>query len=144
MTPCRGDVRAQNGPETDCRDHGSVKVSRAIPDTGHFRLLLIGSILVIIAVGNQILSGAFSAQRDDGGHYVTTLMIRDYLAAGTHNAPLAFAKECYAHYPGVCFGLWSPSFHLFSGAWMLVVGTGRWSALALLATVATAWSALLF
>ena len=84
-------------------------------------------------------SSAFGAEPDESSHYVTGVMVRDYIARGLPGNPVTFAKDFYVHYPRVAFGLWPPLFHLGSGVWMLVFGTGRMSVMFMLAVLTTVW-----
>jgi len=84
-------------------------------------------------------AGAFGSEADEPSHYVTGLMIRDYIGAGFPGSPMEFAENFYLHYPRVAFGLWPPLFHFAYGAWMFVFGDHRESVLALLATVTAFW-----
>jgi len=101
-------------------------------------------ILLLLTVSLQWRSGAhsaaFGAQPDEASHYVTGVMIRDYLARGLPGNPVAFAKNFYVHYPRVSFGLWPPMFHVLSGVWMLAFGTTRTSIMFLLVAFTTAWA----
>jgi len=103
---------------------------------------LLGVCLLLLAeaIGFQWSSGAltseFGGAPDEAAHYVTGLMIRDYLASlpdSEFRSPLRFAENYYLHYPKVAFGIWPPLFHLLLGVWMLVVSTSRFSALLLMA-----------
>ena len=62
------------------------------------------------------LSGA-----DEPAHFITALLIRDYLHAGVPASPIAYAENYYLHYPKVAFGMWPPVFHAVAAAWMLVL-----------------------
>lgn len=85
-------------------------------------------------------SSAFGAEPDESSHYVTGVMVRDYIARGLPGNPVTFAKDFYLHYPRVAFGIWPPLFHVSSGLWMLAFGTGRISVLFLLAVVTAIWA----
>lgn len=89
-------------------------------------------------------SGAFGGQWDEAAHYVTGLMIRDYLVDGVPANPLDFARDYYVHYPRVAFGLWPPVFHIVSAVWMLLFGVDRSSVLILMAAVTALWAYLAF
>jgi 4-amino-4-deoxy-L-arabinose transferase-like glycosyltransferase len=89
-------------------------------------------------------TGAFGSQPDEPSHYVTGVMIRDYIAAGFPWNPIQFAENFYLHYPRVAFGIWPPLFHLAYGAWMFIFGDHRQSVLALVATVTASWGYLFF
>lgn len=84
-------------------------------------------------------SSAFGAEPDESSHYVTGVMVRDYIARGLPGNPVTFAKNFYVHYPRVAFGLWPPLFHLWSGVWMLAFGTGRMSVMFMLAVLTAVW-----
>ena len=101
-------------------------------------------IILLVTLSLQWRSGAHSAalgaEPDEASHYVTGVMIRDYIARGLPGNPVTFAKDFYIHYPRVAFGLWPPLFHLLSGLWMLAFGTTRTSILFLLVVFTTAWA----
>ena len=48
-------------------------------------------------------SGAFNAEfgeyPDESAHFVTALMVRDYLRTGLGQPPMSFAENYYLHYP---------------------------------------------
>ena len=96
----------------------------------------------------QRLDGAyeseFGSHPDEAAHYVTGLMIRDYLASGLHGSPMAYADNYYKHYPKVALGNWPPVFYLVQAPWMLVFGPGRVSALCLMAALAAMMATVLF
>lgn len=73
--------------------------------------------------------GQLRPQTDEPNHFVTALMIRDYVVQVFPAHPIAFAKEYYLHYPKVSFGSWPPLFHMFLGAWMVPFPATRRSAL---------------
>jgi hypothetical protein len=100
--------------------------------------------VLVITLSLQWASGAhssaFGAEPDEASHYVTGVMVRDYIARGLPGNPITFAKDFYLHYPRVAFGLWPPLFHLWSGVWMLAFGTGRMSVMFMLALLTTTWA----
>ena len=71
------------------------------------------------------LPGAFGAHPDEGAHYVTGLMIRDYLLSGDHGSPMAYALRYYAHYPAVALGHWPPGFYVVEALWVMLFGPSR-------------------
>lgn len=99
-------------------------------------LLLLG-----LSFGLQYASGAyssaFSSYPDEPAHYVTGLMVRDYLAHGMAGPPLAYAQDYYLHYPEVALGQWPPVFYMIQAAWTLVFSPGRASVLFLMAILTT-------
>ncbi len=109
-----------------------------------WRRLLVGTcvfaLLLAIVLALQWKSGAWRAefgiqQPDEPAHYVTGLMIHDWVRAG-FPSPLPFAKNFYAHYPKVALGWWPPLFHAIEAGWMLVFGTSRGSVMMLMALIA--------
>jgi hypothetical protein len=127
----------------------------------------VAALLLAAALGLQWRSGAYSAALDgfpdESGHFLTGLMIRDYVADGFPAGPRTFAERYYVHYPRISFGHWPPLFHLIEAAWLLVFPVGRGPVLALMAlftagaaflvylflekdtgVLVGAWSALLF
>jgi hypothetical protein len=90
---------------------------------------------------SQFLSGTyrseFAGYPDEGAHYVTGLMVHDYIVAG-RLAPLEqFAKSYYLHYPKVSIGHWPPFFYLVQAAWTLMLPASRASLLVLMAFITT-------
>lgn len=90
----------------------------------------------------QWRAGALEAEfsgSDEAAHFVTALMIHDYVASGMPAAPVKYAEGYYVHYPKVTFGIWPPLFHLSQAAWILLFSPSRVSVLVLMAM----WTALL-
>lgn len=102
----------------------------------------------VIVVAFQYLTGAYSsefgAEPDESAHYVTGLMIRDYLADFAPDSPMRYAEQYYLHYPRVAFGLWPPLFHLTEGLWFLLFSPSRVPALLFIGCWTTALAMLLF
>ncbi len=84
------------------------------------------------------------AEFDDASHYVTGLMVRDYIAQGFPSSPTAFAQNYYAHYPKVGLGHWPPVFYVMEALWMLAFGDSIASVLALMAAITALISATIF
>lgn len=93
----------------------------------------------------QWAGGAYRAEfmghDDEAAHFVTGLMVRDYLASGVPAPPLEYAENYYFHYPKVAIGHWPPFFYVVQGLWMLAVPPSRFSVMLLmtLITAAVAW-----
>jgi hypothetical protein len=90
----------------------------------------------------QWRGGAYRAEfsgSDEAAHFVTSLMVRDYVASGLPAAPRKFAEDYYVRYPKVAFGIWPPLFHISQAAWMLAFPPSRIAVVVLMAI----WSALL-
>jgi Dolichyl-phosphate-mannose-protein mannosyltransferase len=90
----------------------------------------IGVFLVffLLAVSLQWAGGVFARDLgfypDESAHYVTGLMVRDYVAAGFPGNPIRFAEQFYTHFPKVAFGVWPPLFHILLGIWLLPAPQG--------------------
>lgn len=103
-------------------------------------LLTLFVVILLLQWASGAYSAAFGAESDEASHYVTGVMVRDYLARGFPGNPITFAKDFYLHYPRVAFGLWPPLFHILSGIWMLAFGTTRISIMLMLAAMTCAWA----
>lgn len=86
----------------------------------------------------------FGSHHDEPAHYVTGLMVRDYIAAGMPSSPLPYAEEYYLHYPKVAFGHWPPVFYVVQAAWTLPFGASRASLLALMALLTALLATLVY
>lgn len=91
----------------------------------------------------QFASGAYHAEfagyPDEPAHYVTSLMVREYI---THPnlSPIQFARDYYYHYPKVALGHWPPVLYAIQALWMILFSPSRASVLIELA-VTTAFLA---
>jgi len=109
---------------------------------GRHALLRIAVFLLFlaVAVGLQWRGGAyhseFASQSDEPAHYVTGLMVRDFVAGLGQTPPLEFAETYYLHYPKVAIGHWPPVFYVVQAAWTLPFSASRTSILLLMATLA--------
>jgi Dolichyl-phosphate-mannose-protein mannosyltransferase len=93
---------------------------------------------VLVAILVQRLGRAYSGEfsgADESAHFVTGLMIRDYVAAGFPTTPMKFAENYYLHYPKVAFGMWGPLLHVTEAAWTLILPPNRVSLLLLMAVI---------
>jgi dolichyl-phosphate-mannose-protein mannosyltransferase len=103
---------------------------------------------LLTAVLLQTASGAyrseFGAHPDESAHYVTGVMVREYVASRAPGSPLGFAQEYYAHYPKVAIGHWPPGFYLLQAVWTLPFSPSRVSVLVLMAAFAAALATTLF
>ena len=109
--------------------------------------LLTVAALALVVLAQSYYAGAFSAElssthSDEASHYVTALLVRDYLLSGFSQNPIAFAQDFYLHYPKVALGQWPPAFYALAGSWMLLAGTGLVAALTLTALLSGALAAL--
>lgn len=93
----------------------------------------------------QVARHAYTAEldgADEPAHFVTSLLIHDYLRQGLPWPPMAFAENYYVHYPKVGIPMWPPVFHLTTAVWMLAFPATIASARVLVALI-TAVAALL-
>ncbi|MBI4892796.1 MAG: glycosyltransferase family 39 protein [Acidobacteria bacterium] len=103
------------------------------------RLALPFYFLLILAL--QHASGTYQAgfncslrsYGDEAGHYVTGLMVRDYLHGAVPQNPLTFASHFYLHYPLVALGHWPPGFYALQSVWTTFLPSTRESLLVFMA-----------
>jgi hypothetical protein len=124
-------IAAERGTRPQC--------SRPRPGATLLRAVCVLLLFFAAAVSLQWLGGAYSAEfsgyPDEPAHYITGLMVRDYLAAGLPMHPMEFAEQYYLHYPKVAFGMWGPLFPVMEGVWMLAFSGSRTSILLLMALI---------
>lgn len=78
------------------------------------------------------LEAPFGTFSDESAHYVTGLMLHDFLSS--RQSPLSaisYAERYYAHYPNVAIGHWPPLLYIAEALWGFVAGTTRTSFLLL-------------
>ena len=116
--------------------------------TGFIHSLVIISAFLLIILFLQFLSGAYSSEfggyPDEPAHYVTSVMVRDFLLHGTWTEPIKYAQEYYKHYPKVAFGHWPPLLYAVQGTWMMIFSESRASLLVELAVTSALAAYLLF
>ncbi|MGZ4972189.1 MAG: hypothetical protein ACXWDN_05465, partial [Limisphaerales bacterium] len=105
--------------------------------------LLFFAVVVMMQSFTGAYRAEFGSEPDEAAHYVTGLMIRDYIAHGFPGSPMHFAKDYYEHYPKVALGHWPPMFYLIQSAWTLIFSPSRVSIMLLMA-VLTAGAAKIF
>lgn len=107
-------------------------------------LLLFATVLAL-----QTHTGAYRCELgshpDEAAHFVTGLMMHDYVARGFRGSPMRFAQDFYSHYPKVGLGIWPPFFYAVQTVWS-VVGFGDTPAaiLVLLAALTAGLAGVLF
>jgi 4-amino-4-deoxy-L-arabinose transferase-like glycosyltransferase len=82
------------------------------------------------------LQADFGGHPDEPAHYVTGLMVHDYIGGHLFAPPLRFALDYYIHYPNVGLGNWPPLFYVGESLWMFAFGTSRAAVLAFVAVAA--------
>ncbi|MEZ5384388.1 MAG: hypothetical protein R3F13_02610 [Prosthecobacter sp.] len=65
------------------------------------------------------MSSDLGGDPDEAAHAVTSLMVRDYLAAGFGRNPLAFAKTYYEDFPRIALGHYPPLYYMVAGSVLL-------------------------
>ncbi|MFM7101174.1 MAG: ArnT family glycosyltransferase, partial [Verrucomicrobiota bacterium] len=98
-------------------------------------LVFLGLVAVAFQWGAGAYRQEFGGHPDEAAHFITALMIHDYLASAAGSHPMRFAERYYEHYPKVALGHWPPVFYVVQAGWMLVWGVSRAAALGLLAVV---------
>ncbi len=109
-----------------------VEESSPVPSNRHksYRVhIAVFAAFFLVVVLLQILSGAYHSEfggyPDEPAHYVTSLMVRNYIADFQPVSPMKFAQDYYEHYPKVAFGHWPPFFYIVQAAWMLLFSASR-------------------
>jgi hypothetical protein len=102
--------------------------------------MLVAQIALLWASG--AFHGEFGEYPDEPSHFITGLMVRDYVLSGAPAPPMKYAENYYLHYPKIALGHYPPFLYVVEAAWMTVLPISRQSAL-LLNAVLTAISATL-
>jgi hypothetical protein len=98
-----------------------------------------------VAVGLQAFAGAFVATcgQDACGHFISGVMIHDYIVAGRLGNPLRYLIHYHEHYPLVGIGHWPPLYYGIVASWMLLFSSSQTAVLLLSAAVAVVTALLL-
>jgi hypothetical protein len=99
--------------------------------------------VVWLACSSGSLGSDLTHHPDEPAHFITGLMVYDYLTSALGQNPLAFATRYYDHYPKVALGHWPPVFYAFEAAGFYVLGPTKAAALGMVA-LCTAGVAVLF
>jgi hypothetical protein len=115
--------------------------SRSVPTKGFLRLAIVlialYSVTLLCLWTSGSFRGEFADQPDEGAHYVTGLLLHDYLAGFHYSSPLQFAENFYIHYPKVALGHWPPMFYLLQAAWTLIFSVSHTSLMLFMAVLTT-------
>ena len=110
--------------------------------------VLIALVLLAAVIILQVRAGAhdaeFGGHPDEAAHYVTGLMVRDYVAGGLPGNPMTFAEKYYDHYPKVALGNWPPGFYAIQTVWTLTFSDSRGSVMILMAILTWLTSLVVF
>lgn len=97
--------------------------------------VFVGCLTVLLAV--QARFGAWSSEfgfhPDESAHYVTGVMVKEFIEGGWDRHPMRFAEQYYVRYPRLALGHWPPLFPAMLGGWMTLFGVGRFAVYFLLA-----------
>jgi len=98
------------------------------------RFFLGGMILFAVTiVGLQVYGGAYQAEftghPDEAAHFVSSLLVRDYIGQWPLPDAMPWATQYYIHYPKVAIGHWPPGYYVALALWWLVFPVSRTSAL---------------
>src|SRR5262249_1703157 len=95
------------------------------------------ALAVIIALQwrNAAFESEFTTISDESAHYVTGLMLRDYIAEGLPQPPMAYATHYYERYPRIGLGQWPPLFYVLQAFWTIAFGVSRVSIVILMAAI---------
>jgi hypothetical protein len=107
-----------------------------------FLLFLAIVVLIQYFVGGY--RAEFGSEPDEAAHYVTGLMVHDYITHLFPGNPMQFARDYYEHYPKVALGHWPPMFYLIQSAWTLIFTPSRTSIMLLMAGLTAAAATVLF
>lgn len=127
--------------------------AESAPSRTSSRLSYLGSgvsvaLIAVTVLSLQFLGGAYSRDiaddPDEPAHFVTGMMVYDYLTTGLSRSPMAFAEEYYVRYPKVAFGHWPPVFYLLQAGWYLLWGGNKVSATLLMGAVTVCLAYILF
>jgi hypothetical protein len=109
------------------------------PHTFKAQLILVYCLALALTVGLQWRNGAFKAEftslSDESAHYVTGLMLHDYIAHGFPASPMIYAQNYYDHYPRIALGHWPPVFYILQALWTVPFGVSRISLIMLMAAI---------
>ena len=114
----------------------------------HYQTVACFLICFILIAGIQQWSGAaqaaFDGYPDEPSHYLSGLMVHDYIQGGFPMNPRAYAINYYLHIPFFAMGYWPPLFYVAEGLWMMAVGHSRPDVLLFMALIAALIAATIF
>jgi hypothetical protein len=100
------------------------------------------------ALASQYFAGAYSgaigAYPDEAAHYMSGLLIHDYVLSGLPEPPMEYAQRYYDRHPSLGIGYWPPAFYIAEALWMIPFGVSRASILVFCAVVCACLQFMLF
>ncbi len=104
--------------------------------------------LLLLSTAMHWLPGSFdnsfSGHPDEPSHFLTGLMIRDWLLSFPLSNPMGFIYEYYEHYPKIAIGHWPPLFYGALGLWFIIFPATHTSALLMMALVTASLATTLY
>lgn len=104
----------------------------------HFRdrwlwpmVILTGAALLGVQISGGAFEAEFTAHPDEPAHFVSGLMLYDYLVTLPRENPIGWAQQYYLHYPKVALGHWPPLYPAMEASWWLLWGPSRLTAMLL-------------
>jgi hypothetical protein len=113
-----------------------------IVQIGLRELLVVYCVALALTVGLQWRNHAFASEfttiSDESAHYVTGLLLHDYILHGVPENPMTYATRYYEHYPRIALGHWPPVFYIVQAVWTIPFGVSRTSLILLMAAISAA------
>lgn len=97
--------------------------------------LVLLALIVILQWRAGAFNAEFSAYPDEASHYMSGLLVHDYVQSRFSVPPMKFAEDFYLHHPYLAIGHWPPAFYVLEGIWMLIFSPSRISVMLLMALV---------
>jgi len=92
---------------------------------------VIGVTLLAVQIAGGAYHAEFTGYPDEPAHFVSGLMVYDYLVSLPRGSPIAWAGQYYLHYPKVAIGHWPPGYYAIEALWWLFLGPSRTTAMLL-------------
>lgn len=105
--------------------------------------LLLLEISFLQGAANAYSSG-YGGHPDEAAHFISSLLVHDFISQFALTNPMGFANDFYLHYPKVAIGNWPPMLYLVLALWFLIFGVTRVSALFFMAVLAAATATLIY
>jgi hypothetical protein len=108
-------------------------VIRSGPGQAAFVFLLILAEVFGLQWLNDSYGSGFGASPDEAAHFLSSVMLHDFVQRHELASPMRFAQDFYVHYPKVAIGNWPPLLYMLLGAWFLITGVSRTASLVFIA-----------
>jgi len=117
------------------------RLSHGTRSAGHREALATVVFCFAVVFALQYLGGAFTAELsgypDEASHYMSGVLVHDYIQSRFPSSPMSFASHFYLRYPYLAIGHWPPLFYGLEGSWMYLFSTSRIVVLLLMAGITT-------